>query len=173
VSTRRTLPDRRRSTRWHVHINGSSLFVTLGYYPEGDVGEVFLDTARYGAALRTWVEDSARLLSVGLQHGVPVGTLCRLFRGSKSDPYGAVDGHPDIRSCTSVMDFVAQLLEREAGDGGQEVSGSAAPTAAGGQSGAGADLGPGPGSGGPPVPGGGGTGAVETNGVGRNGTPGR
>lgn len=109
-STREKLPDRRRNVTQKVRVNSSTVHYTLGFYPDDRVGELFIDMHKYGAAIRTWAADMAKVFSVALQHGAPLETLIGLFVGSKSDPSGRVECHDRIVTCTSVMDLVARSM---------------------------------------------------------------
>jgi hypothetical protein len=56
--------------------NQSRVFtVTLGYYDDGRVGEVFIDGAQSGSEMEGVTRDGAVLISLGLQHGVPLETM--------------------------------------------------------------------------------------------------
>lgn len=110
TATRELLPMRRRNVTQKVRVAGQSVHYTVGVYPDGRFGELFIDMAKQGAALRTWVGETAMLFSVAAQFGVPLETLVALFVGSRSDPSGPVEGHARIRTCTSVMDLVARSL---------------------------------------------------------------
>lgn len=112
-SSRRTLPTRRRNQTWKVKIAGKSVFLTYSTYQDGSLAEVFLDVPKYGSAIQTWMQESAMMFSLALQHGTPLAVLINLFANSKSDPHGVVVGHPDIVSCTSIMDFVVRCLSLE------------------------------------------------------------
>lgn len=81
---------------------------TIGLYGDGRPGELFIDVAKAGAALRAWAGEMAMMLSIGLQHGTPLETILNLFIGTKNDPYGNVEGHNRIVKCTSVMDLIAR-----------------------------------------------------------------
>jgi len=52
----------------------------------------------------------ATLISVGLQHGVPLGTIVSKLKGTQFDPRGFT-GADDIHSCSSPLDLLARWLE--------------------------------------------------------------
>ncbi len=107
------LPPRRKSQVLKVKIAEHSLFLTWGVYPDGRLGEIFLDMHKYGTSLREWLTETAMVFSLSLQYGVPLASLVGLYAGTRGDPSGRVVGHPYITSCTSVMDFVARFLAEE------------------------------------------------------------
>lgn len=110
IVQRERLPDRRRCLTQRVRVGGQTVHYTVGLFADGRPGELFIDVSRAGAALRTWAGEAAMMLSIALQHGTPLETVLDLFIGSRSDPCGKVEGHPHIRTCTSVMDCIARSL---------------------------------------------------------------
>ena len=110
MTARELLPTRRKNYTQKVHVDGVSIHFTVGVYPDGRFGELFIDLAKQGAALRHWSSQTAMLFSVAVQHGTPLETLVTLFVGTRSEPSGHVTGHPRIRKCTSVMDLVARSI---------------------------------------------------------------
>jgi hypothetical protein len=72
---RERLPNRRRcSTRAFQH-NGARFIVTVGFFPDGRSGEVFINGERPGSGLDSLAHDASIILSVGLQHGANVQTI--------------------------------------------------------------------------------------------------
>lgn len=111
IVQREALPHRRKNTTWKVHIDNQSVFLTYGLYADGRLGEIFIDIAKQGSAIRSWIKETSMLFSVSLQHGVPLQSLISLFKNSEGDPRGMVVGHPSIMTCTGVMDFVVRCIE--------------------------------------------------------------
>lgn len=74
---RRRLPDRRRAEVFELrHGDQNTPFqITVGYYPEGDIGEIFIAGSKSGSAFDAVARDGAVLLSLALQHGVPLDTI--------------------------------------------------------------------------------------------------
>jgi hypothetical protein len=96
MSNRAILPNRRRGETFDVKHGGqASIFqVTVGYYPNGSVGEVFIAGSKSGTAFEAVARDGAVLLSLALQHGVPLETIrhaiTREANGEPSTIIGAV-----------------------------------------------------------------------------------
>lgn len=67
---RRRLPNRRMSETVEAEIAGQRLRVTIGFYPEGAPGEVFLNGAKPGSTMDAILADAAVAISVALQCGV-------------------------------------------------------------------------------------------------------
>lgn len=110
MTEREKLPTRRRCITQTVRIDGQTVHYTIGFYPDGRPGELFIDVSKAGAALRTWASETAMMLSVALQHGTPLATALALFIGSRSDPHGPVTGHARIVRCESIMDCIARSM---------------------------------------------------------------
>lgn len=54
---------------------GQQFTVTVGSYPDGRPGEVFIDGAKTGADVAATARDAAVMLSLALQHDVPLETI--------------------------------------------------------------------------------------------------
>jgi ribonucleoside-diphosphate reductase alpha chain len=52
-------------------------------------------------------------VSMGLQYGVPLEDLVDQFCFTRFEPHGRVDGHENLRVCTSVVDYVFRVLGLE------------------------------------------------------------
>ncbi len=74
---RNTLPPRRAAETFELeHGNlGSGFTVTVGYYQDGTIGEVFISGAKSGFDVEAIARDGAVLLSLALQFGVPLDTI--------------------------------------------------------------------------------------------------
>lgn len=77
MNMRRVLPQRRRAETFELrHGNQNAVFsVTLGFYADGAIGEVFVSGAKAGSGIDALCSDAATLLSLALQHGVPIKTM--------------------------------------------------------------------------------------------------
>jgi hypothetical protein len=68
--------------------------VTIGFYPDGAPGEVFISGAKAGSDVDAAIRDNAILISLGLQHGVPLkvmqGAMTRERNGEASTVAGRV-----------------------------------------------------------------------------------
>lgn len=96
TSNRSVLPNRRTGENFEIKHGGqNSIFVvTVGRYPDGNIGEVFISGSKSGTAFEAVARDGAILLSLALQHGVPLETIkhavTREPDGSASTIVGAV-----------------------------------------------------------------------------------
>jgi hypothetical protein len=97
MTTRTTLPQRRYAETFELRHGDQRMpfSVTVGYYvPGGAIGEVFIHGSKSGTAFEAVARDGAILLSLALQHGVPLETIkhaiTREHDGSPSTIVGAV-----------------------------------------------------------------------------------
>jgi ribonucleoside-diphosphate reductase alpha chain len=107
---RRPLPNRRKGYTQKAKIGGHSLFLRTGEYPDGSMGELFLDMHREGAAFRSLLNSFAIAVSLGLQYGVPLEEYVDAFVFTRFEPNGVVQGHDNIKITTSVLDFIFRDL---------------------------------------------------------------
>ncbi len=107
---RKALPNRRAGYTQKVHLAGHSIFVRTGEYEDGNLGEIFLDMHKEGAAFRSILNSFAISVSLGLQYGVPLENYVDAFTFSRFEPNGMVQGHDYIKMSTSVLDFIFRDL---------------------------------------------------------------
>lgn len=112
---RRRLPDRRGGYTQKAKIAGQTVYLRTGEYELGkdgkrELGEIFLDMHREGAAYRSLMNCFAIAISLGLQYGVPLEEYVDAFVFTKFDPSGLVAGHKAIKMATSVIDYVFREL---------------------------------------------------------------
>jgi len=112
IVERRKLPTKRRGFTQKAKINGQAIFLRTGEYGDGTLGEIFVDLAKEGSTLRSLMNSFAIAVSVGLQYGVPLEEYVEKFIFTKFEPSGMVD-HPNIKSTTSIVDFVFRCLAYE------------------------------------------------------------
>lgn len=112
IVERRTLPAKRRGFTQKAKINGQAMFLRTGEYSDGTVGEIFIDMAKEGATMRSMLNCFAISISIGLQYGVPLEEFVEKFVFTRFEPAGMVD-HPNIKSTTSIVDFIFRALAYE------------------------------------------------------------
>jgi ribonucleoside-diphosphate reductase alpha chain len=112
IVERKSLPGKRRGFTQKAKINGQVLFLHTGEYSDGTLGEIFVDLAKEGSTLRSLMNCFAIAVSVGLQYGVPLEEFVEKFVFTKFEPAGMVD-HPNIKTTTSLVDFVFRCLAYE------------------------------------------------------------
>ncbi len=112
IVQKRTLPAKRRGFTQKAKINGQVIFLRTGEYSDETLGEIFIDMAKEGATMRSMLNCFAIAVSIGLQYGVPLEEYVEKFVFTKFDPAGFVD-HPNIKSTTSIVDFIFRALGYE------------------------------------------------------------
>ncbi len=112
IVERKTLPAKRRGYTQKAKINGQAIFLRTGEYNDNTLGEIFIDLAKEGSTLRSLMNCFAIAVSVGLQYGVPLEEFVEKFVFTKFEPSGMVD-HPNIKSTTSIVDFIFRCLAYE------------------------------------------------------------
>ena len=106
---RRRLPKLRRSRTFEFRVADCKGFVTVGEYPDGRPGEIFVKVSKQGSTLAGIMDAFAISLSHGLQYGVPLAAFVETFVGMRFEPAGITDD-PDIRIATSLMDYLFRKL---------------------------------------------------------------
>ena len=109
---RRRLPAKRSGITVEATVGGQKLFVRTGEYPDGTLGEIFVDMFKEGAAYRSILNSFAVAISLGLQHGVPLEKFVEKFTFTRFEPAGATT-HPNVKFATSILDFVFRVLGME------------------------------------------------------------
>jgi ribonucleoside-diphosphate reductase alpha chain len=112
IVERRSLPAKRRGFTQKAKINGQAIFLRTGEYSDGTLGEIFIDMAKEGATMRSMMNCFAISISIGLQYGVPLEEFVDKFAFTRFDPSGFVE-HPNIKSTTSLVDFIFRVLGYE------------------------------------------------------------
>lgn len=110
VAERKRLPGRRGGYTQKAKIGGQSVYLRTGEYENGQIGEIFIDMHREGAAFRSLMNCFAISISLGLQHGVPLEEFVDAFVFTKFEPSGQVHGNPQIKMSTSVIDYIFREL---------------------------------------------------------------
>ena len=110
IANRKRLPARRGGYTQKAKINGQTVYLRTGEYENGQLGEIFLDMHREGAAFRSLMNCFAISISLGLQHGVPLEEFVDAFVFTKFEPSGVVSGHDRIKMSNSVIDYIFRDL---------------------------------------------------------------
>jgi len=112
IIERKTLPGKRRGFTQKAKVGGQAIFLRTGEYGDGTLGEIFIDLAKEGSTLRSLMNCFAIAVSVGLQYGVPLEEFVDKFVFTRFEPAGMVD-HPNIKSATSLIDYIFRVLGYE------------------------------------------------------------
>jgi ribonucleoside-diphosphate reductase alpha chain len=104
------LPDRRKGYIQKASVGGHKVYLHTGEYDDGALGEIFIDMHKEGAAFRSLMNNFAIAVSIGLQYGVPLDEFVDAFVFTRFEPSGAVTGNDQVRSATSILDYVFREL---------------------------------------------------------------
>jgi ribonucleoside-diphosphate reductase alpha chain len=104
------LPKKRKGYTQEARVGGHKIFLRTGEYEDGTLGEIFIDMHKEGAAFRSLMNCLAMSISVGLQYGVPLQTYVDQFTFTRFEPQGPVEGHPNVKFATSIVDFIFRAL---------------------------------------------------------------
>jgi ribonucleoside-diphosphate reductase alpha chain len=110
------LPQGRLALTHAFSIGGSEGKITVGFYPDGKVGEIFIKIAKQGSTLSGLMDAWAIAISMGIQYGVPIKAFANKFKDMAFPPEGYTD-YSGIRQAKSLVDYVFQWLEKEFPDG--------------------------------------------------------
>lgn len=113
-ATRVKLPDNVPSLRKKIRLDGHEIYMHVGLYENGSVGEVFL-TGVQGSFVAGMLDSFATLLSLGFQYGVPFEDLYRKFEAVSFAPqgwYGEIQGY-----ASSLPSLILKLLKKGLEDG--------------------------------------------------------
>lgn len=108
--TRRKLPDRRKGYIQKASVGGHKVYLHTGEYEDGELGEIFIDMHKEGAAFRSLMNNFAVAISIGLQYGVPLEEFVDAFVFTRFEPAGPVTGNDSVRSATSILDYLFREL---------------------------------------------------------------
>jgi ribonucleoside-diphosphate reductase alpha chain len=74
------------------------------------LGEIFVDMHKEGATMRSLLNCFAISVSIGLQYGVPLEEFVDKFAFTRFEPAGQVYLHDNIKSATSIVDYIFRHL---------------------------------------------------------------
>jgi ribonucleotide reductase alpha subunit len=110
IARRRRMPERRSGYTQKAVIGGHKVYLRTGEYDNGQLGEIFIDMHKEGAAFRSLMNNFAIAVSLGLQHGVPLEEYVEAFTFTRFEPNGPVVGHQNIKMATSLLDYIFREL---------------------------------------------------------------
>jgi ribonucleoside-diphosphate reductase alpha chain len=106
---RERLPDTRDSKTHKFNISGHEGYITVGLYPDGRVGELFITMAKEGSTIGGLMDCFGTAISMSLQYGVPLRVYVEKFSHTKFDPQGHTK-NPDIPIAKSLVDYIFRWL---------------------------------------------------------------
>ena len=109
-SERRKMPDRRKGYIQKAMIGDHKVYLHIGEYDDGRVGEIFIDTNKEGELVKSLMNNFAIAISLGLQYGVPLEEYVDAFINTKFEPSGKIKGNDRILSASSILDYLFREL---------------------------------------------------------------
>ncbi|HEV8403352.1 MAG TPA: vitamin B12-dependent ribonucleotide reductase, partial [Candidatus Limnocylindrales bacterium] len=106
---RRRLPAERSAVTHKFDIAGHEGYITVGLYPDGQPGEIFLKMAKEGSTVSGLMDTLATTISVALQYGVPLKDLVNKFAHVRFEPSGFT-GNQEIPIAKSIVDYIFRWL---------------------------------------------------------------
>jgi ribonucleoside-diphosphate reductase alpha chain len=107
---RHRLPAERASITHKFALAGHEGYVTVGLYPNGAPGEIFIRMAKEGSTISGLMDSFATAISMCLQHGVPLKLLCEKFAHTRFEPSGWT-GNEQIGYAKSIMDYLFRWMQ--------------------------------------------------------------
>ncbi|MGH9598902.1 MAG: vitamin B12-dependent ribonucleotide reductase, partial [Terracidiphilus sp.] len=108
-AVRHRLPGERASITHKFSIASHEGYITVGLYPTGQPGEIFIKMAKEGSTVSGLMDAFATSISLALQHGVPLKVLCEKFAHTRFEPSGWT-GNEQIGYAKSLMDYIFRWL---------------------------------------------------------------
>ncbi len=110
VAVRKPLPATRQSITHKFQVNLHEGYLTIGLYPDGTPGEIFIKIAKEGSAISGMCQAFCRAFSLAMQLGLSIEDAVVRFKGMRFEPLGKTS-NPDIPEAQSIIDYVARYLE--------------------------------------------------------------
>jgi ribonucleoside-diphosphate reductase alpha chain len=109
-AVRHKLQEERASITHKFKVGDHEGYITVGLYPDGSPGELFITMAKEGSTVSGLMDSFALAVSIALQHGVPLKLFCEKFAHTRFEPSGWT-GNPDIGFAKSIMDYIFRWLQ--------------------------------------------------------------
>src|SRR6202020_2019651 len=109
-AVRHKLQEERASITHKFKVGDHEGYITVGLYPNGEPGELFITMAKEGSTVSGLMDSFALAVSIALQHGVPLKLFCEKFAHTRFEPSGW-SGNADIGYAKSIMDYIFRWLQ--------------------------------------------------------------
>ena len=106
---RRRMPETRMAVTHKFDIAGHEGYLHVGMFDDNTPGELFITMAKEGSTIGGLMDTVGTLTSLALQYGVPIDALVRKFAYQRFEPSGFTK-NPDIRTASSIVDYVFRWL---------------------------------------------------------------
>lgn len=109
------LPEERAAITHHFRIGDAEGYLTVGLYPDGTAGELFVNMSKQGSTVSGLMDSFAIMVSGYLQRGVRISTFAPKFIGMRFDPSGPTS-NAAIPFATSPVDYIMRWLDKKFND---------------------------------------------------------
>jgi ribonucleoside-diphosphate reductase alpha chain len=109
--TRKRLESERRAITHRFNIAGHRGYLTVGMYPNGQPGEIFLRMAKCGSTLSGLLDSLAVAVSLGLQFGIPLQAFADKYITARFEPMGHTG--EEFGEASSIVDYVFRWLTKK------------------------------------------------------------
>jgi ribonucleoside-diphosphate reductase alpha chain len=109
-AVRHKLQEERASITHKFKVGDHEGYITVGLYPNGEPGELFITMAKEGSTVSGLMDSFALAVSIALQHGVPLKLFCEKFAHTRFEPSGW-SGNPELGYAKSIMDYIFRWLQ--------------------------------------------------------------
>src|SRR5271156_1262624 len=109
-AVRHKLQEERASITHKFKVGDHEGYITVGLYPNGEPGELFVKMAKEGSTISGLMDSFALAVSIALQHGVPLKLFCEKFAHTRFEPSGW-STNPEIGYAKSIMDYIFRWLQ--------------------------------------------------------------
>lgn len=109
-AVRNRLPSERSSITHKFKIGEHKGYLSVGFYPDGGVGEIFVKMDQQGSQVSGFADAWSIAVSLLLQTGTPLEDICKKFKATRFEPAG-LTGNPNIRCAQSPIDYIVRYLE--------------------------------------------------------------
>lgn len=118
LPVRKRLPETRVSLTHKFRINESKFYITVGLYEDGTPGEIFLKSGKAMGSFEHGILDGfSILLSISLQHGVPLRVITNKLKLMRFEPSGITENPAqELRFAESVLDYISKWLNLKFGE---------------------------------------------------------
>jgi ribonucleoside-diphosphate reductase alpha chain len=106
---RHRLPAERTAITHKFEISGHEGYITVGLYPDGQPGEIFLKMAKEGSTVSGLMDTLATSVSLALQYGVPLKDVVNKFAHVRFEPSGFT-GNSEIPIAKSLVDYIFRWM---------------------------------------------------------------
>ena len=115
IASRHSLPATRDSLTHKFSVGSHEGYLTVGLYPDGRPGEIFIKMAKEGSTICGLCQAFCRAFSLSIQLGLPIDEAVERFKDMRFEPLGPTS-NPDIPEAMSIVDYVARYLELHFGE---------------------------------------------------------